>query len=556
MTTVAACVGPADESETPSDEAVTEQSALAPACSETCGNIDGFTGVTVTDGIRVLRIAAGLDSPTDCQRQAADVNGDGAVTTTDGVNVLRAAADLPAVLECPELGTVDGIPTPQKVAPLANQFFKAATGTITLNWNPVANATGYAIRVGDETEPGIARDLRNDCSSHYLCMSSIPAGTQSLTLPVLPGHRYKWWIQAIRADGKSNYAYSKFAVGPTPSTAGDFTAEARLADSANVCVVDSYDALVHCRQEMDAGHTKTILFSDAIDCTNRDCVMIYQKNDIVVGGLDASSGIFRTDGFNASAITVAESNNVLIYNMRVNDGPTVIDFGTNRPVTCQSNCAPQGNVFGSHNVQFLRYTSVGGKSHGISFANNTDSVVANSSFSQAGEFGVIFYDGSGDNVGMTVDSSRFFDNRSNGILLTGNNASVTRNTFSHNHFGAAFMTCGQTHQEPCNGGQLLVMACNNVIVEGNVFEQGRLDEVPSSMWPMDIEIGLEPEYDPDAGVTALEVRYWSITTNPSAWFSNDAIHDNRFHDYPGSKAKDVIYLNPGIVEYSNQMLDQ
>ena len=68
----------------------------------TCGDPDGSGSVTVSDGVNVLRAAAGLSST--CTTEAAcDVDGSGAMTVTDGVNVLRAAAGLSAGLVCPDL---------------------------------------------------------------------------------------------------------------------------------------------------------------------------------------------------------------------------------------------------------------------------------------------------------------------------------------------------------------------------------------------------------------------------------------------------------------------
>jgi hypothetical protein len=65
--------------------------------AQVCGDADGSGTVTVTDGVQVLREAAGLSSGcgTTC-----DVDGSGTVTVTDGVNVLRKAANLPITENC------------------------------------------------------------------------------------------------------------------------------------------------------------------------------------------------------------------------------------------------------------------------------------------------------------------------------------------------------------------------------------------------------------------------------------------------------------------------
>jgi hypothetical protein len=67
-----------------------------------CGDPDASGSVTVSDGVNVLRAAAGLSS-TCAVVAACDVDGSGAMTVTDGVNVLRAAAGLSANLACPGL---------------------------------------------------------------------------------------------------------------------------------------------------------------------------------------------------------------------------------------------------------------------------------------------------------------------------------------------------------------------------------------------------------------------------------------------------------------------
>jgi predicted lipoprotein len=68
-----------------------------PAAAELCGDADGSGSITVTDGVRVLRSAAGLG---DCELALCDVDGGGTVTVTDGVNVLRAAAGLGTPAGC------------------------------------------------------------------------------------------------------------------------------------------------------------------------------------------------------------------------------------------------------------------------------------------------------------------------------------------------------------------------------------------------------------------------------------------------------------------------
>lgn len=65
--------------------------AAAPAYAQKCGDADDDGTITVTDGVRVLRNAAGLG---ECALERCDVDGNGSVSVTDGVVVLRAAVGL------------------------------------------------------------------------------------------------------------------------------------------------------------------------------------------------------------------------------------------------------------------------------------------------------------------------------------------------------------------------------------------------------------------------------------------------------------------------------
>jgi uncharacterized protein len=75
----------------------------APASAQLCGDADENGTVSLTDGVLVLRAAAGLG---ECEVARCDADGNGSVTLTDGVNVLRAAAGLGDVTGCGGGGTL------------------------------------------------------------------------------------------------------------------------------------------------------------------------------------------------------------------------------------------------------------------------------------------------------------------------------------------------------------------------------------------------------------------------------------------------------------------
>ncbi len=73
----------------------------APAQAQRCGDANGDGNLSVTDGVLVLRNAAGLG---DCDLARCDVDGNGSVSVTDGVNVLRAAVGLGDPVGCNDGG--------------------------------------------------------------------------------------------------------------------------------------------------------------------------------------------------------------------------------------------------------------------------------------------------------------------------------------------------------------------------------------------------------------------------------------------------------------------
>jgi cysteine-rich repeat protein len=65
----------------------------APAGGEVCGDADGDGTPSLSDGVQLLRAAAGLSSV--CTLARCDVDGSGSIGVSDAVQVLRAAAGLP-----------------------------------------------------------------------------------------------------------------------------------------------------------------------------------------------------------------------------------------------------------------------------------------------------------------------------------------------------------------------------------------------------------------------------------------------------------------------------
>jgi len=114
------------------------------ASAQVCGDADANGSVTVTDGVQVLRAAAGLSSSCSDHASSCDVDGSGTVTVTDGVNVLRKAAGLSITEACPTSG---GTADVQAVTDTVVPFL-----VLGLQQIPSVGSTGSVARTAASTE--------------------------------------------------------------------------------------------------------------------------------------------------------------------------------------------------------------------------------------------------------------------------------------------------------------------------------------------------------------------------------------------------------------------
>lgn len=99
----------------------------------------------------------------------------------------------------------------------------AQTGSVTLSWNAVAGAGSYYIRADDLTTPA-ARDPRNNCpgNTNYLCIDGY--ASNSISLPVTPGHSYNWWVYGYDNGLGPQSAVASFSINViTPTVTATHT---------------------------------------------------------------------------------------------------------------------------------------------------------------------------------------------------------------------------------------------------------------------------------------------------------------------------------------------
>lgn len=118
---------------------------VSSALAQTCGDADGSGSVTVTDGVQVLRSAAGLTSSCSERANSCDVDGSGSASVTDGVNVLRKAAGLAITENCP--GGGDGTAEVAEVTDILVPFL-----TFGLREVPSVSPTAASVQPAGGTE--------------------------------------------------------------------------------------------------------------------------------------------------------------------------------------------------------------------------------------------------------------------------------------------------------------------------------------------------------------------------------------------------------------------
>ncbi len=194
-------------------EAQVNQAALVSGntCFTTKGDIDcsgGQSPVSVTDGVNILRCAAGL---APCSSGTidpdfivkADMTCDGQVTVTDGVKALRKAAGLTVFFPCPDPGTSPG--TIQGFilskgtgdglsATLTLQSTGARYTTVKPKYSYSISATGNQT-VSIEIPPGYSKAEYNLCINSDACVNINPWVTgNSVTISVPSGGFARlWW---------------------------------------------------------------------------------------------------------------------------------------------------------------------------------------------------------------------------------------------------------------------------------------------------------------------------------------------------------------------------
>ncbi len=122
---------------------------------------------------------------------------------------------------------------PTGLAPAGSGSVPAGATSVVLRWSADPFATSYNVRANDNTN-GSAVQPGNTCPlghPHYFCMNSIL--TNSVSMQVVPGHSYTWFMQACNSAGCGTTTVVSFDV-PVSSVNAFPAAPENLSIACNV----------------------------------------------------------------------------------------------------------------------------------------------------------------------------------------------------------------------------------------------------------------------------------------------------------------------------------
>jgi hypothetical protein len=160
-----------------------------------------------------------------------------------------------------------GPPPPPLVAPTGLQKTCNASGTqVTLSWNAVPGATGYAPRFNNPSNDGPA------CSYGWFCSTggdflNDNYGSTSYTSSVVPGQQYGFWVHSRNATSFSDYAAIGFSCqAPPPPVALNTVFDARTHEGVYQITANGTPLLAGCGFSLIGSVTGADTFGNITSC--------------------------------------------------------------------------------------------------------------------------------------------------------------------------------------------------------------------------------------------------------------------------------------------------
>jgi Right handed beta helix region len=301
---------------------------------------------------------------------------------------------------------------------------------------------------------------------------------------------------------------------------------------AAVCHATSSATLVACANSANNGNALDEISIDApIVCGGPDAcsVAIYRvTRPLLIEG--NGNTISRQDSYDYTILAISESQNITVTNLTIQDpvaqadytNPTSTQTASNpacQPAGSALNCLPDVYVGQSDNVTLDHLIIEHAKAEALSIDSGSNLTVSNCTFRDA------FFSGLSTGAGaaqVTITDNLFEDIRSNALVVSGTQVTVSSNTFHHDHHAAAWWN-DPTTRLPSSGGMLAIYNhIHHLVIENNELLGSQIDEQIDAQDLAEFGLqahGIEIDYAGDFGQTTD--------------MSDIQITDNRIHDLSG-----------------------
>ena len=332
-----------------------------------------------------------------------------------------------------------------------------------------------------------------------------------------------------------------------PASAGPSLPGHYLASTLPTCTADDAAGFTACIDKLNGGLTDDVQLTNLVICSGPaacDFPAVRVSRPVSVGGAtNSGAGFRRLDTFNYPIVKIQNSTGVTLKNLQFDENrehdcdPTVEDCSSSVSITDDSNIVVDGVT-----IQYA-------KSFGIAVTGTKGLTIKNSTLVDHEIFG-IWLNNNPPHVPTDVhlENNLLKDTKSNGVLFSAagtakNPATITGNTFIHDHRDAVFFVCGPSGRGPCAGGQLLISRyTQNLTISDNVIKEGIMDNYDSQgLFVSGIEFS---EHDV-SGVTITKNDIHKntgtgiVVNSPQTNISNISIDQNKLY-----ANRDAIYF-PG-----------
>lgn len=222
--------------------------------------------------------------------------------------------------------------------------------------------------------------------------------------------------------------------------------------------------------------------------------------------------ISRQDTYDYTILAISESQNITVSDLIIQDPiaqadythPTSTQTASNpdcEPATSVPNCLPDVYVGQSDNITLDHLTIEHAKAEALSIDSGSNFNITNCIFRDA------FFSGMSTGPGtaqVTIANNLFEDIRSNALVVSGTDVTISGNTFHHDHHAAAWWN-NPTTRLPSSGGMLAIYNhIHQLVIKNNELWGSQIDEQIDAQELAEYGLqahGIEIDYANDFGQT-------------------------------------------------------